>query len=428
MREREVSLTASREGAGLLERALNLMPGSGAALVDRNLRIIEGFGEIFASRGHEVSDLPGRMLSEVFPGEPFELLEAAVESNFEGREHSLEICTADGTTWYRIETRPIFEGGEVVAAFGFATDITERKDDMKDRLAAERGLAEARTLFETAFTNAPNGMALIGLDGSFLRVNPAMSDLTGYGAEELTRLKVADIAHPDDMQEQVDLIRRALRNEFDSYSLEKRFTRKSGEIVWLVLAVSLVRGESGEPLYVVAQTTNISEHKQVEVDLRTEAGRDPLTGLANRRQLEAALGQLLADCREKGSTASLMLLDLDGLKKVNDGHGHETGDAMLRFVAGELDARIRQTDLAARLGGDEFVLVLQGVGEDEAHDRAVALMRDFDRLVYDPEGLALRCRASIGSASLDAATPSAEAVLREADLAMYEAKRDRNGA
>ena len=188
-------------------------------------------------------------------------------------------------------------------------------------------LPEDEELFEAAFTNAPNGMALVALDGRFLRVNPAMCELTGYGEDELTRLTVADIAHPDDMQEQVDLIRRALRREFDSYRLEKRFTRKTGEIVWLMLAVSLVRDRSGDPLYVVAQTTNISGHKQVEVDLRTEAGRDPLTGLANRRQLGARCEDLLSGLPRERLTGCLMLLDLDGFKQVNDRHGHEVGDA-----------------------------------------------------------------------------------------------------
>jgi len=249
--------------------------------------------------------------------------------------------------------------------------------------------------------------------------------LTGYGEDELTRLTVADIAHPDDMQEQVDLIRRALRREFDSYRLEKRFARKTGEIVWLMLAVSLVRDRSGDPLYVVAQTTNISGHKQVEVDLRTEAGRDPLTGLANRRQLVSALQDLLADCRENGSTGCLMLLDLDGFKQVNDRHGHGVGDRMLRFVAEELKRRVRSTDLAARLGGDEFVLVLQGVGPAQVKDRASALTERFEKLTFDPEGLALRCGASVGSASIDGRTSCPEAVLREADLDMYEAKRTR---
>ena len=349
----------------------------------------------------------------------------------------------------RRDDNEVFERGEAVrverqlpAADGsIGTLLTERSPlrradgsiygivtvglDISDRLAAERELAEARTLFETAFTNAPNGMALIALNGSFLRVNPAMSLLTGYPEDELTQLRVVDITHPDDMAEQVDLIGRALEGEFESYSLEKRFTRKSGETVWLVLAVSLVRSEDGEPSYVVAQTTNISDSKQVEVDLRTEVGRDPLTGLANRRQLETALGELLEKCRSDRACASLLLLDFDDFKGINDSHGHMVGDGMLQFVAGELGNRIRSTDLAARLGGDEFVLVLNDLGPEQSDAKAIDLMEHFDRAVYDPDGLNLRCPVSVGSATITAATPSVEAALVEADRAMYEAKRSR---
>lgn len=532
---------------GLLERALELLPRSAVAIVDRDFRVLAIFGEALALREYEPASMVGRTVPELFPDEPVDLLEPTLEKAFEGVDSSLEICAADGVSWYQFEIRPVFEDGEVVAALGFATEITDRKraegqvaeereffedvldsishlvsvkdgnrrvlhvnrffeeytgisrsdaigasidgfftpeiarrlerDDSKvfekgeavrverqlptadgslntlltersplrridgsvygivtvgvdisDRLAAERDLAEARTLFETAFTNAPNGMALVGLNGSFLRVNPAMSDLTGYAAEELTQMRVADIAHPDDMQEQVELIGRALDGEFESYSLEKRFTRKTGETVWLVLAVSLVRSDSGQPLYVVAQTTNISDRKKVEVDLRTEVGRDPLTGLANRRQLQSALDGVLTDCRATGNSASLMLLDLDDFKRTNDSHGHGVGDGMLRLVADELRRRIRSSDVAARLGGDEFVLLLRGAGPQQTDAKAADLMDHFDRVFYDPEGLNLPCRVSVGSARISARTPDAEAALAEADRAMYEAKRTRRPA
>ncbi len=112
--------------------------------------------------------------------------------------------------------------------------------------------------------------------------------------------------------------------------------------------------------------------------------------------------------------------------------GHEAGlshpDDMLRFVAEELNRRVPPTDLAARFGGDEFVLVLQGVGAGQVESKAVELMEHFDRLEYDPGRLALPCGASVGSASMDAGTPSLESVLREANLDVYEAKRGRVNA
>ncbi len=550
MTEHDAGVEADDPGAptrGLLERVLGLLPGSAVAIVDRDFRVIAALGEALTMRGFEPDAMVGKTVPELLPDEPVELLEPALGAAFAGESSHLEIRTADGSTWYQFEVRPVAENGKVVAAVGFATDITALKQaenqvaeerqffedvldsiqhlvsvkdserkvlhlnrffekytgisrsdaignpiagfferelaerlhrddtdvfergetvrverklpaangsvgtfltersplrradgsvygivtvgvDISDRLAAERDLAEARTLFETAFLNAPNGMALVALNGRFLRVNPAMSDLTGYPAEELTELKVADITHPDDMKEQVDLVNRALAGEFQSYSLEKRFATKSEETVWLVLAVSLVSDESGEPLYVIAQTTNISERKQVEVDLRSEVGRDPLTGLANRRQLESALDLLLDKCRREGTVASLLIMDFDDFKQVNDRHGHEAGDGILRFIAQELRGQIRATDLAGRIGGDEFVLLLDGVIAERAGQMATELMDHFDTVTYDPEGLNLACSASVGSAGIDAGTSGPQEALREADLAMYEAKRRRRSA
>jgi diguanylate cyclase (GGDEF)-like protein/PAS domain S-box-containing protein len=297
--------------------------------------------------------------------------------------------------------------------------------DISDQIAARRQLAEAEQRFEAAFMNAGNGMALIDLDGTFLRVNPAMCELTGYPADELTGLKVADIAHPDDMAEQIDLIQRAVAGEFASYSLEKRFTRKSGETVWLVLAVSLVRDEDGRVPYLIAQTTNISARKQAEADLRDEADSDPLTELANRRLVERQIAEQIATARSGGGDSVLLLMDLDDFKVINDRHGHETGDETLRFFAGELSRQVRSTDLAARLGGDEFVVLMPDVDTDRGERIAGQLMKHFERVRCRVNGLELSCATSVGWATIDNSSESPAEVLARADRSMYEVKRAR---
>ncbi len=300
--------------------------------------------------------------------------------------------------------------------------------DISDRLEAERELADVRERFEASFMNAPNGMALIALDGRFLRVNPAMCDLTGYPADELTTLRVADIAHPDDMEEQLKLVRRALAGEFENYSLDKRFTRKTGEVVWLMLSVSLIKSENDEEPYVLAQTINISARKQVEAALRQEAGLDPLTGLANRRQLERAIDTQLERVRRFGEKAALLMVDLDGFKEINDEHGHEVGDRVLKFFGRELLGQIRSTDMVARIGGDEFVLLMPGVGPERAATISDQLTTHFERVFCEPEGLSVRCAISVGHASLDQNTTGSVDALVAADRSMYDAKRARKSA
>jgi len=224
------------------------------------------------------------------------------------------------------------------------------------------------------------------------------------------------------------LVKRALAGEFDSYFLEKRFTRKSGETVWLVLAVSLVRDENGDPLYVIAQTTNISANKRIEADLRSEAGKDPLTELANRRQIESAIESQIERARRTGEPASVLMVDLDDFKAVNDRYGHETGDGVLRFFARELRGEVRTADLPARFGGDEFVVLMTGVDAAKATRIAEQLMEHFGEVVYQPEGLALRCAISVGNAQIETGSESPAEVLAAADRSMYEVKRSKKPA
>lgn len=528
----------------LLRQALNLLPDSGAVIFDRDLRILYASGEALEQGGFTAAQMMDRTFSEVFAPEILSQVDEAFELALEGNASSFEVRSVGGSKWYQASLKPIVEADRVVAVFGFATDITARKNaeaevarerqfledvldsighlvtvkdrdrkvlhvnesfenytgikrerivgksindffppeiarrltkddgdvfdrgsavrvqrqllaadgkagtllteraplrspdgsirgivavglDISDQLAAERGLADAERRFEAAFMNAPNGMSLIALDGTFLRVNPAMCELTGYPSDELTGLKVADIAHPDDMAEQVDLIQRALAGEFDSYSLEKRFTRKSGETVWLVLGVSLVRDESGRVLYVIAQTTNISDRKQVEADLRDEASRDPLTELANRRLIERAITLEIERAKRLGDRSALLMMDLDDFKAINDEHGHEVGDRALKFFADELARQVRSSDLAARLGGDEFVVLMTDVEPERAQAIAEELIYHFEKVVFSFRGLGLSCAISAGWSTIDADTESPAQALAAADHSMYEVKRAR---
>jgi diguanylate cyclase (GGDEF)-like protein len=119
------------------------------------------------------------------------------------------------------------------------------------------------------------------------------------------------------------------------------------------------------------------------------------------------------------------MMDLDGFKEVNDRHGHVAGDALLRFFAGEIKGQVRPVDTPARFGGDEFVVLMKGVDSQRAEIISRQLMDHFEKVVFEPDGLALHCRISVGHAEIDAETEDAAAVLAAADSSMYEVKRAR---
>lgn len=184
-----------------------------------------------------------------------------------------------------------------------------------------------------------------------------------------------------------------------------------------IRVVSTLNGQFG-----VAGLKDVTEAIEREAALATLAYRDSLTGLSNRIAFRKRLSELSADAR--GPRFSILLIDLDGFKQVNDTLGHHAGDLLLKGVAGRLQDLMRPHDLAARLGGDEFAVIVGGGGRDEASLLAQAFL---SALVapFDLDGDSGRVGASIGIACWPEHSAHAETVLRLADMAMYAAKREK---
>ena len=144
---------------------------------------------------------------------------------------------------------------------GVVHDITERK-------RTEEALREAEERFRRSFEDAAIGMALVGTDGRFLRTNRSLCNMLGYREVELLGKTFQDITHPDDLDADLDQVRRMLDGEIRTYQMEKRYFHKEGQVVWVLLSVSLVHDEEGEPLYFVSQIQDITERKVLEERLR----------------------------------------------------------------------------------------------------------------------------------------------------------------
>jgi PAS domain S-box-containing protein len=138
-----------------------------------------------------------------------------------------------------------------------ATDVTRRQRD-------EIQLREAHERFRLAFDQAPIGMALVGTDGRFLHVNPALCDIVGYEADTLLLKTFQDITHPDDLETDVGLLYQVLAGHINNYSMEKRYLHAKGHVVWVNLAAALVRGSDGSPRYFISQIEDVTHRKRVE--------------------------------------------------------------------------------------------------------------------------------------------------------------------
>ncbi|MGI8462392.1 MAG: PAS domain S-box protein [Solirubrobacterales bacterium] len=312
---------------------------------------------------------------------------------------------------------------------GFATitrDITEPR-------RAREALREAEERFRGAFEAAPVGIALVDLSpaatGTFLQVNAALSSLAGRPTEELLKSNLQAISHPDDVAQAFDLLRDLLAGAAHQHSIEGRFLRPEGEIVWASLSASIVRDQSGSPIYAIVQLQDVSERKRFEGQLQYLADHDPLTGLFNRRRFEQELSQQVALAERYGSSGAVLIVDLDNFKYVNDTLGHAVGDELIGRVGSLIDGRLRQTDTVARLGGDEFAALLPETAPEQAFELADELRRELGTQSVVGGGHSIRLTASVGVSRFGGGTEvSSEGVLVNADIAMYEAKaggRDR---
>ena len=296
-------------------------------------------------------------------------------------------------------------------------------DDLTEQRAAEQRAGLAQRDFEAAFNAAPHGVAIVGLDGSFLHVNQKLAAIVGYTPAQLVETTFQEITHPDDLDADLAQLDALVAGRIDSYEMEKRYYTREGHLIWVLLAVAIVRDEDGSTRHFISQVQDISERKRLEAHTYELANRDPITSLYNRRRFEEELKRQIARCREGGESAALLLLDLDRFKTVNDSDGHVAGDRLIRMVGRTLDERIAEPDVAARIGGDEFAVILRNI--DLAQARAVAEELRMAIAAADTERA---CTASLGLCRLHGDVPDAETCFRAVDRAMYRAKgqgRDR---
>lgn len=159
-----------------------------------------------------------------------------------------------------------------------------------------------------------------------------------------------------------------------------------------------------------------------QLELNLQAMCDPLTGLYNRRQLEEGLHREVLRSRRDDGTVGVMAIDIDHFKPINDTLGHEAGDAVLRAVAHELAACVREEDIACRAGGEEFVIILPGATEAALRSRAEAVRRTIERARFPAGEGTVRLTVSIGLAAFPSHGDTGRALLRAADAALYKAK------
>lgn len=237
-----------------------------------------------------------------------------------------------------------------------------------------------------------------------------------------------DRIHPADREAFEHRLRQTLNSPGET-TLEQEvdLVQENGQSLPVLVRGTASRGDNGEAIRFSGTILDLTERKRHEAAVHQLAFYDALTDLPNRRGLMEALPRAIAGCQATRQRLALLMIDLDGFKKLNDTHGHAAGDHMLHIVGQRLRQGVRSHDLVARLGGDEFVVVLDGIGQelDTAQATAANVAQSLLKwlsMPYELEVGSSHHSASIGVAVLDRRSPTAEDLMQHADVALYEAK------
>jgi diguanylate cyclase (GGDEF)-like protein/PAS domain S-box-containing protein len=296
-------------------------------------------------------------------------------------------------------------------------DITERK-------AAEEALRESEMLYRTLVETSPDAVIFSEPNGRILMVNGRAAEILGLDdPAELRGRNAMELVADDDRERLRDSFVKS-GGSLVGRDVEYTLVRTDGSRFPAELSASRVPGADGETRAIIAVARDITARRLAEETIRRLAFHDALTGVANRPVLMDRLPLNIAQARRNRTSVGLLFLDLDGFKQVNDLKGHDAGDRLLQRVAGELGEMLRESDTLARVGGDEFVMVLSGIAGEK--DAAAVAARVLEKLAPDApsEDWATPVSVSIGIATFPRDALDPETLLRNADFAMYEAKRD----
>ena len=325
--------------------------------------------------------------------------------------------------WFEVRAYPSVEGLAI-----YFSNVTERKRAEKMRLEAEMHIRQQASLLD----EANDAIIVRGIDHRIQFWNKGAHRLYGWTSDEVIGRSVEDVIYGDPTLFR-EAIEHVLRDgEWNGEIVQRH---KDGSTLIAEVHWTLVRDDEEKPQRILAINTDITARKRAEKEIHHLAFYDALTGLPNRQLLLDRLKQALAISERKRETGALLFIDLDNFKLLNDTLGHDVGDLLLQQVAPRLISCVRDSDTVARLGGDEFVIVLTG-GFSAQPEEAVAQIRGIcDRIVgsfHKPfmlRAYSHHTTPSIGIAVFNDQSAGMDELLKQADLAMYQAKASgRNSA
>ncbi len=325
---------------------------------------------------------------------------------------------------YAVNFRRSRELADALATAKTRTDDAnaELRSKIDETVAMQKALQASERRFQTAFEQAPIGIALLDAHGWVTQANPMLANLLGYPVDELLRRPISALVLDDDIFDFEHALDSLLSGRESRARTDLRFVRADGQTLWAAVAMAAVDQQRSEHMYVIVQFQDITESVELSARLQYEAAHDELTGFVNRREFERRVAALLAAQRGKPVTHSLCYLDLDRFKLINDSEGHVAGDEVLRQVAAVVHDHIRGGDTIARIGGDEFAILLEHCDVEAARWIGETLVAAVNEYRFCWNGKMFRLDVSIGVAAIEPEHLDTSDILRVADAACAAAK------
>ncbi|HZX30494.1 MAG TPA: EAL domain-containing protein, partial [Rhodocyclaceae bacterium] len=340
---------------------------------------------------------------------------------------------ADGKDSGRVAIYRYDEIGDLAAAFtAMRAQVLSREAalrtaqmELEDRVEARtQDLRQANgrlTLFSQAVQQNPVGILIAGTDGKIEYANAAYQQITGDALAALAGIHISSALRGGEAVDMEEAILIAVNGE-RCWETERQSQRADGSLYWERIHLAAVHDDTGFAAHLLLSREDITERHEQQEKIAYQAHYDNLTGLPNRVLAHDRLLHTMGHSRRNGTRAAAMYIDLDNFKQVNDTLGHDAGDTLLQQAAARLQAAMRDEDTVARLGGDEFLIVLNGLAHgDDTSNIAEKVISAF-AAPFQVEERELVTSPSIGIAIYPDDGTDATELLRNADLAMYEAK------